>query len=110
MRQDSDEEPEMKAVVRRGRPPSKNINPLVAPLPSELSPSGFLSDRTQPNAGGGANLSHQSHPLSKKGLTTDKPGMNDISRNVLYGLRNSNSFGWMNMNKVGASEEFSGLC
>lgn len=108
LRQESDKEPEMKAVVRRGRPPSKNINRPVAALPSERTASGLSSDPTQTYTGGGATFSNQSHPSSKKVSATHKPGMNDISAKVLYGLRNSNSFGWMNMSKVDASEEFSG--
>ncbi|XP_020600026.1 bromodomain-containing protein 9-like isoform X2 [Phalaenopsis equestris] len=108
LRQESDKEPESKTVVRRGRPPSKNINRSVGLLPSEFTSSGFSTDSTPNNAGGAANLSNQSQPLLKKGLATDKPGLTDISGKVLYGLRNSDPFGWMNTNKVDTSEEFPG--
>ncbi|KAH0448296.1 hypothetical protein IEQ34_022096 [Dendrobium chrysotoxum] len=108
LRQESDKEPEMKTVVRRGRPPSKNISRPVGPPPSELAASGFSSDPTLTNAGGSANLFNQSHPLLKKGPATDKPGSADVSGKVLYGLRNSDSFGWINTNKVDAREEFPG--
>ncbi|KAI0489035.1 hypothetical protein KFK09_028876 [Dendrobium nobile] len=108
LRQESDKEPEMKTVVRRGRPPSKNIGRPVGPPPSELVASGFSSDPTLTNAGGSANLFNQIHPLLKKGPATDKPGSAEVSGKVLYGLRNSDSFGWISTNKVDAREEFPG--
>ncbi|KAK8964917.1 Transcription initiation factor TFIID subunit 1-B [Platanthera guangdongensis] len=98
LRQESDKEPETKTVVRRGRPPSKNINrPLGLPH-AELA--GLSKDPTLAIARGAANLSS---------ATTDRPGTTDASAKVSYGLRSSDLFASIRANKVDVREDYSGL-
>lgn len=107
LRQDSDDnEPEPK-VVRRGRPPTKNLKKPVGRPSLERAASEFSSDATL--ATGGENAMLLSHDMRKGSLLLDKPGLTD-SASRLNGSRNSDVYAsWMADNKFERNEEFTGL-
>ncbi|XP_010918259.1 uncharacterized protein [Elaeis guineensis] len=101
LRQESDDsEPELKTVVRRGRPPNKNKWPAGRP---ERATSDFSPDATLANAGDGTLWSNMTHDLSRKGSVVDKSGMM-----ASHGLCNTDTFSWMGEQKSERNEEYSG--
>ncbi|KAG1355349.1 cat eye syndrome critical region protein 2 [Cocos nucifera] len=102
LRQESDDsEPELKTVVRRGRPPNKTKRP--AGRPPERATSDFSPDATLANAGDGTQWSNITQDLSRKGSVGDKSGMM-----ASHGLRNTDIFSWMGEQKSERNEEYSG--
>ncbi|XP_038975442.1 uncharacterized protein LOC120106548 [Phoenix dactylifera] len=103
LRQESDDsEPELKMVVRKGRPPNKNKRPVGRP--PERATSDFSPDSTLANAGDGTQWSNMTHDLSRKGSVADQSGMM-----ASHGLRNTDTFSWMGEQKSERNEEYSGF-
>ncbi|KAG0472702.1 hypothetical protein HPP92_014559 [Vanilla planifolia] len=98
LRQDSDNEPETKTILRRGRPPNKDIKGHVGRPSAELAAMDF-SELTLPISGGG---SHHFHALPSKSMVTAKPGMTDASVIASFALRSHESSGWISANKGSA--------
>ncbi|KAK1297083.1 Transcription factor GTE10 [Acorus calamus] len=107
LRQDSDdEEPEPK-VVRRGRPPSKNIiKRTVGRPPIDRASSDFSSNATLANAGDNGMWSNSSNDVLRRGAFLDKPGTSDVS--TRYGLHNSDPYGWLMDGKPDKNDELTG--
>lgn len=107
LRQDSDDnEPEPK-VVRRGRPPTKNLKKPVGRPSLERAASEFSSDATL--ATGGENATLLNHDMRKGSLLLDRSGLTDSSGR-LNGSRNNDVYGsWLADNKFERNDEYTGL-
>ncbi|WOL10756.1 hypothetical protein Cni_G19515 [Canna indica] len=103
LRRESDDEPEPKTVVRRGRPPNKNKK--NGQPPADRPASDFSADATLANVGGNAHWSSLAHETSKKVSSGDKPGIVDVSnRMASYSLHNTDTFGWTSEWKADRNE------
>lgn len=90
MRQDSDDnEPEQK-VVRRGRPPTKNLKRPVGRPPLDRAGSEFSSDATL--ATGGENTTSSTYDLRKGPSYAGKYGPINSSGRLHYGSRNNDIY------------------
>ena len=106
LRQESDDnEPEPKPV-RRGRPPSKNIQKKVGRPPVDRAGSNFSSNATHSNAGDSSHWTSLSHDLSRKGL--DKTSSSELPAKP-YGLRIIESHSLTGDHKSERNEDNSGL-
>lgn len=107
LRQDSDDnEPEPK-VVKRGRPPMKNVKKPPGRPSLDLPGSEFSSDATL--ATGGENM-WSNYDLRKGALISDKSGAADSSGRSLHGNRYSDAnAGWSADHKSERHDEFAGL-
>ncbi|KAF3434867.1 hypothetical protein FNV43_RR21954 [Rhamnella rubrinervis] len=105
LRQDSDDnEPEPK-VVRRGRPPTKNLKKPLGRPSLERAGSEF-SDATL--ATGGENTAWSNYDLRKGPLLLDKSGMADPSGRF-HGSRNNDVHtGWLADSKLEKNDDFTG--
>uniref|UniRef100_A0A804IL62 Bromo domain-containing protein n=1 Tax=Musa acuminata subsp. malaccensis TaxID=214687 RepID=A0A804IL62_MUSAM len=105
LRQESDDnEPEPKPV-RRGRPPSKNIQKKVGRPPVDRAGSNFSSNATHSNAGDSSHWTSLSHDLSRKGL--DKTSSSELPAKP-YGLRIIESHSLTGDHKSERNEDNSG--
>ncbi|XP_030552676.1 uncharacterized protein LOC115756846 [Rhodamnia argentea] len=90
LRQDSDDnEPEQK-VVRRGRPPTKNLKRPVGRPPLDRAGSEFSSDATL--ATGGENTTPSTYDLRKGPSYAGKYGPINLSGRLHYGSRNNDIY------------------
>lgn len=107
LRQDSDDnEPEIK-VVRRGRPPTKNLKKPIGRPSLEGVGSEFSSDATP--ATGGENVPLSNHDMRKGACLQDRSGLADSSGR-LHGSRNNDIYtSWLADNKFERNDEFTGL-
>ncbi|WOL09751.1 hypothetical protein Cni_G18504 [Canna indica] len=105
LRQESDDnEPEIKTVVRRGRPPNKNKK-LGRPLGDRAA---LDSDATLANAGTTTYRSNIAHDMSRNGSSGDGPSFPDTTNRVSHGLHSTDTFGWTSEQKTDRDEEYSG--
>lgn len=105
MRQDSDDnEPEPK-IVRRGRPPTKNLKKTLGRPSLERAGSEFSADATL--ATGGEN--NWSNDLRKGTHLSDKSALADSSGRFLGSRNNDVYTNWMVDNKSERNDEFPGL-
>ncbi|KAJ8485561.1 hypothetical protein OPV22_018046 [Ensete ventricosum] len=105
LRQESDDnEPESKPV-RRGRPPSKNIQKKLGRPPVDRASSNFSSNATHSNAGDSGLWTSLSHDLSRKGL--DKTSSSELPAKP-YGLRIIESHSLIGDHKSERNEDNSG--
>jgi len=96
-------------VVRRGRPPNKNIKRSIGRPPIDRAASDFSSSATLANAGEGAYWSNLTHDLSRKGSASDTLGFGAVSAKS-YNLRPTEPYSWAAMHRLESNEEYSGLC
>ncbi|URD81761.1 BROMO [Musa troglodytarum] len=107
LRQDgNDNEPEPKTVVRRGRPPNKHKK--VGRPPADRAASDFSADVTLANAGDTNHLSNLAHDSLRKGSSGEKSGVANASNRASYGLRCTDTCGWISEQKADRDEEYSG--
>ncbi|OVA19576.1 Bromodomain [Macleaya cordata] len=86
LRQDSDDnEPEQK-IVRRGRPPTKNLKKQLGRPPSDRAGTEFSDPTLVP---GGDNSTWSNSYDLRKGHLSDKSGLGDASGRTFHGSRNS---------------------
>ncbi|XP_057965978.1 uncharacterized protein LOC131156366 [Malania oleifera] len=108
LRQDSDDnEPEQEPkIVRRGRPPTKNLKkPLGRPALERVG-SEFSSDTTLATGGENSSLPHYD---LRKGPLLDKSGPADSSGRGFHGSRNSDAFtNWLAEQKSERHDDFTG--
>nr|XP_009382068.1 PREDICTED: bromodomain-containing protein DDB_G0270170-like isoform X1 [Musa acuminata subsp. malaccensis] len=102
----NDNEPEPKTVVRRGRPPNKHKK--VGRPPADRAASDFSTDVTLANAGDTNHLSNLAHDSLRKGSSGEKSGVANASNRALYGLRCTDTCGWISEQKADRDEEYSG--
>ncbi|KAJ6823349.1 peregrin-like isoform X2 [Iris pallida] len=106
LRQESDDnETKPKTIVRRGRPPSKNVKHTVASISVDRAASDFSSDVTLANAAEGSNLAND---LSRKVTGSGMACAGVISTRSMYNLRNSEPYSWLSMYKSETNEDFPG--
>ncbi|KAK9286346.1 hypothetical protein L1049_014739 [Liquidambar formosana] len=106
LRQDSDNEAKPK-IVRRGRPPTKNLKKSLGRPSLERTGSEFSSDATLATAGENTNWSN--HDPRKGSLLSDKSGPVDLSGRSFPGSRNSEAYtGWLAEHKFERNDEFTG--
>ncbi|XP_062081535.1 uncharacterized protein LOC133787501 [Humulus lupulus] len=100
LRQDSDDnEPAVPKVVRRGRPPTKNLK-----KPS----SEYSSDAPVATTTGGENVTLSNHEMRKGPHLQEKSGLADLSGRV-HGSRNNDVYSsWLADNKLERNDEFTG--
>ncbi|KAF8410647.1 hypothetical protein HHK36_003179 [Tetracentron sinense] len=104
LRQDSDDNKPEPKIVRRGRPPSKNLKKPLGRPPFEHAGS---SDATLATGGDNANWSN-SYDL-RKGPLSDKSGPVDASGRNIHGSRNSVAHtSWLAEHKSDRNDEFPG--
>ncbi|KAJ6804339.1 peregrin-like isoform X1 [Iris pallida] len=109
LRQESDDdETEAKTVVRRGRPPSKNIKPAVGRTSVDRAASDFSSGATLANAGEGVQWSNLTNDLSRNGPASKKASAGDVSTRAAYNLRNIGPYNWTGMHKSENNEDYPG--
>ncbi|CAL9130412.1 unnamed protein product [Musa acuminata var. zebrina] len=102
----NDNEPEPKTVVRRGRPPNKHKK--VGRPPADRAASDFSTDVTLANAGDTNHLSNLAHDSLRKGSSGEKSGVANASNRASYGLRCTDTCGWISEQKADRDEEYSG--
>lgn len=107
LRQDSDDnEPEPK-VVRRGRPPTKNLKKPLGRPSLERAGSEFSSDATL--ATGGENTPWTNNDLRKGSHPSDRSGLADSSGRF-HGSRNNDAHAsWLADSKFEKNDDFTGL-
>ncbi|KAF4363896.1 hypothetical protein G4B88_004196 [Cannabis sativa] len=100
LRQDSDDnnEPVVPKVVRRGRPPTKNL---------KKQGSEYTSDGTLATTAGGENATLSNHEMRKGPHLQDKSGLADISGRV-HGSRNNDVYSSFLADKLEKNDEFTG--
>ncbi|KAG6572174.1 Bromodomain and PHD finger-containing protein 3, partial [Cucurbita argyrosperma subsp. sororia] len=105
LRQDSDDnEPEPK-VVRRGRPPTKNLKKPLGRPPLERAGSEFSPDATLVTGGENTNRSND----LRKGLHHfEKPGLADFSGRFSFSSNSEAAFNLFNQNRFDRSEDMTG--
>ncbi|KAL5562340.1 hypothetical protein UlMin_032087 [Ulmus minor] len=106
LRQDSDGNEQEIKVVRRGRPPTKNLKKPLGRPPLERTGSEFSSDATLATVG--ENNTPSNHDLRKGSHLLDKSGLAESSGR-LYGSRSSDvHMNWLADNKFERNDEFTG--
>ncbi|KAJ6829120.1 bromodomain-containing protein-like isoform X2 [Iris pallida] len=109
LRQESDgDETEPKTVVRRGRPPSKNIKPTVVRASVDRAASDFSSDATLANAGEGVHWSNLTNDLSRKGPASKKASAGDVSTRATYNLRKTGPYNSTGVHMSENNEDYPG--
>ncbi|KAA8546181.1 hypothetical protein F0562_020925 [Nyssa sinensis] len=106
LRQENDHnEPERK-IVRRGRPPTKNLKKQMVRPALERAGSEFSLDATL--ATGAENSSRSNYDL-RKGSLSDKLGPSDLSGRSFHGSHSSEVYsGWLAEHKFEKNDEFAG--
>jgi hypothetical protein len=106
LRQDSDENDLEPKIVRRGRPPTKNLKKTLGRPSLERAGSEFSADATL--ATGGEN-NWSNYDLRKGTHLSDKSALADSSGR-LHGSRNNDVYtNWLVDNKFERNDEFPGL-
>ena len=94
-------------VVRRGRPPNKNIKRSIGRPPIDRAASDFSSSATLANARDGTHRSNLTHDLSRKGSASGRLGFGAVSAKS-YNLRPTEPYSWAAMHKLESNEDYSG--
>ncbi|KAA8535922.1 hypothetical protein F0562_028400 [Nyssa sinensis] len=101
----NDNEPEHK-IVRRGRPPTKNLKKQIMGPSLERAGLEFSSDATLAT---GAENTTWSKSDPRKGVLSGKLGLTDLPGRSFHGSRNSEVYsGWLVEHKFERNDEFAG--
>lgn len=107
MRQDSDDNEQEPKIVRRGRPPTKNLKKSLGKPSLERASSEFSTDATL--ATGGDNTNWSNYDLRKGTHLSDKSSLADPSGR-LHGSRNNDVYtSWLADNKFERNDECTGM-